>query len=109
MKHTIRIALFLGLTLSLVTLTHAQGLPNPLGSGVSTIGDLLTVFVNGLVMFSTPIVILAIMYAGYLLLSAQGDPEMLTQARRTIFYALAGYAIILLANGMVIIIRDFFS
>lgn len=104
--------MFFGLALSLTSLAKAQGsvtLPNPLGTGVNTVGDLLKMFVSGLVMFSTPVVILAIMYAGYLLLSAQGDPEKLIQARHTIFYALAGYAIILLADGIVIIISGFFS
>ncbi len=103
-------ALFLTLVLTAAA-AHAQtsvALPNPLG-GVSTIGDLLNKIIDALILFASPVVVVIVMYAGYLFLSARDEPEKITQARNTILYAMLGYGIILIAKGIGLIIQSFFS
>ncbi len=102
--------MFVSLLLT-ATLAHAQStvtLPNPLG-GVNTIGDLLNKIIDVLILFASPVVVIIVMYAGYMFLSARDEPEKITQARNTILYAMLGYGIILIAKGIGLIIQSFFS
>lgn len=91
----------------------AQGttvtLPNPLGSGIGSISALLNMIIDGLIIFAAPVVVLVVIYAGYLLLTTSEDPDRVTQAKNTILYAVVGYGIILIAKGIGLIIQSFFS
>lgn len=66
---------------------------NPLGN--TKLLDLVDIIVNGLVTLATPIVILMVIYAGFLFVSAQGNVEKLEQAKRAIMYSLIGALILL--------------
>lgn len=82
-------------------------LPNPLGIG--TIGDLMNKIIDGLILFATPIVVAVVIWAAYLFISSRGEPDKITQARNALLYAILGYAILLLAKGIGVIISNFLS
>ncbi len=82
-------------------------LPNPLGIG--TIGDLMNKIIDGLIIFATPIVVAVVIWAAYLFISSRGEPDKITQARNALLYAILGYAILLLAKGIGVIISNFLS
>ena len=82
-------------------------LPNPLGIG--TIGDLMNKIIDGLILFATPVVVAVVIWAAYLFISSRGEPDKITQARNALLYAILGYAILLLAKGIGVIISNFLS
>lgn len=60
-------------------------------------------FLQRLALIATPIVIVI---AGFYFVTAGGNPEKIKQAKNMIMYALAGLAIILIAEGIVALLRE---
>jgi hypothetical protein len=56
--------------------------------------------------FSIPIVSIMVIVGGFQILTAAGDPEKFKTGRKTILYATVGFAVILLAGGVVSIIQN---
>ncbi|MBI4085415.1 MAG: hypothetical protein HY432_02850 [Candidatus Liptonbacteria bacterium] len=79
-------------------------LTNPLGT--STFQQLVQNILGALFTLSIPIVSIMVMVGGYQILTAAGNEERLKMGRRTITYAVIGFAVILLANGVVSLIRE---
>lgn len=78
--------------------------PNPLG--VTTFQALIDRILGYLVLLATPIVALMIFVGAFQILTAAGNPEKVTQGRKTITYTVLGYVIILIARGASFIIKD---
>lgn len=96
----------------ILKVAHAQGgevvitLPNPLAPA-SNLFELLTAIINALrVYIAPPILGLVVMYGAFQMLFAAGDPTKFAIGKKTILYAVIGYAIILIANGVALIIQD---
>ena len=66
---------------------------NPLSS--KTLIELIQKILEGVIKIGMPIVVLAIIYCGFLFVSAQGNPEKLGEAKRALLYTLIGAAILL--------------
>jgi hypothetical protein len=66
---------------------------NPLQSG--SIQELLLKIIDVLLIFAQPLIILYIMYAGYLFVTAQGNGEQVTKARGALMYAIIGGVLVL--------------
>ena len=83
-------------------------LPNPLActGGGSNIECVLNKIINALLLFSAPIATIMILIGAFQILTAAGNPEKVTTGRNTILYAVLGFAIILLAKGIVLIITS---
>lgn len=83
-----------------IPLTFALGadvpirLQSPLQQGL-TVGSVLTAFFDVLIQIGAVAVTLAIVYAGFLFVVAQGNPEKLNQARTTFFYTIIGALVLL--------------
>lgn len=77
-------------------------LSNPLGgkSFVAIINNIL----NYLIYISIPILALMILIGGFQILTAKGSPEKINSGKKTITYAIIGFAIILLSKGVALII-----
>lgn len=73
---------------------------NPLSFG--TIQELLTAILNIMIIVSTPIVVIFIIYSGFLYVTARGDVEQVKQAARSLTYGIIGGVIIV---GAVAIVR----
>jgi len=84
-------------------IAHANGglgvqttINNPLGAGhLSTIPAFIKAVLNIVLTVGVPIVALAIIYAGFLFVSAQGNPEKLKTAKKTLLYTIIGAALLL--------------
>lgn len=71
-------------------------LVNPLKSGgVEDIPTLVEKILEIVLKIGTPIIALAIIYAGYLFIAAQGNPTKLETAKKTLVYVVIGAAILL--------------
>src|SRR3989338_1096355 len=77
---------------------------NPLG--VATFAELVQKILEALFTLSIPIVSIMVMVGGYYILTAAGNEERLKTGRNTITYAVIGFAVILIANGVVSLIRQ---
>lgn len=71
-------------------------LENPLGT-IDTLPGLVEGLLRIVLTIATPIVALAIIYAGFLFITAQGNPTKLQTARQTLMYVLIGAGILLAA------------
>jgi len=77
---------------------------NPLGA--ATFAELVAAILRALFTLSIPIVSIMVMVGGYYILTAAGNEERLKTGRNTITYAVIGFAVILIANGVVSLIRQ---
>lgn len=73
------------------------GFDNPI-SGVKDVYTLITKVTDFALKIGSVIVVLFIIYSGFLFVSAQGKPDKLKTARETFFWAIVGAMIILGAN-----------
>ena len=82
-------------------------IPNPLSCG--DLGSCVDKVLRDLLLLATPNVAVMVIIGGYQILTAGGEPEKFSRGKKTIIYAAVGFAIILLANGVVYIIQDVFN
>lgn len=80
-------------------------LDNPIGT------DKITGVINNIIIglrdtIAPPLVAIAVLYGGFLMLFASGDPEKFQKGKKAILYAMVGYAIILIAGGITSLIYD---
>ncbi len=62
--------------------------------GITTIGQFLDKIIEILVLIGTPIAVLAMIYAGFLFVTARGNETQLTNAKKTFLYTVIGVAIL---------------
>lgn len=77
----------------------APSITNPLGEDQTLLG-LLSVILDGIIMLMIPIIVLMVIYAGFLFVTAQGNEEKLTRAKTALLWTLVGALIILGANAI---------
>jgi len=79
-------------------------LPNPLSC--ENLGCVIKNIISGLVKLAIPIFVIMVLIGGFQIMIAGGNEEKVKQGKSTIWWAVIGYVIILLANGMVLIIES---
>ncbi|MCE9517885.1 pilin [Candidatus Nomurabacteria bacterium] len=75
--------------------TINTGIKNPLGKSISDIPTFIQTILGFVLLVGVPIIVLAIIYAGFLFVTAQGNSEKLTMAKTTLLYTLIGAALLL--------------
>jgi vacuolar-type H+-ATPase subunit I/STV1 len=81
--------------------THAAGMAldvkikNPLGDSITTLPGFIEAALNMVLVVGVPIVALAIIYSGFLFVSAQGNSEKISEAKNTLKFTLIGAALLL--------------
>ena len=70
-------------------------LTNPLGNDTNSLSALLEAVTNVLIQLGAIVAALAIMYGGFLYVTAQGNEEKLQKAQATVTWALVGTAVLL--------------
>ena len=65
--------------------------------------------VSALNILAIPVLTLMLLVGGFLFMFAGGDPKRVELGKKTLLYAVIGYAIIFLANGVRFIIEDVIS
>ena len=81
---------------------------NPLGE-TSSIMDVIDRIIGGLQIVATPIVALMVLIGAFQILFAGGDPNKFATGKKTIIYAVIGYAIIWIAGGIATLITNVIS
>jgi hypothetical protein len=80
-------------------------LPNPLGT--QTFAQ-ITANVLGFIFWdiATPLTVLMVLVGAFQLMTSAGEPEKISQGRKTIMYAAIGFAIALIASGAANILQS---
>ncbi len=76
---------------------------NPLKS--QSISEFLLKIIDVLLIFALPIIILYIMYAGYLFVTAAGNSEQVSSAKKALLWAVVGGVIVLGAKLIISVIQ----
>lgn len=104
-------AVFSNLVRLFLNVAHA-GSQNPGGFTLSNaldcdkVGDCIQNALNNIALLAIPIVAIMVLVGGFQIMFAGGNPEKASQGRKTVLYAVIGYAIILISTGVVSIIRS---
>ncbi len=85
------------------TNTDGGGFSNPLA--YNTIWDFLQALLKAVVLIVFPLIVLMLVYTGFLFVTAQGNDAKLTTARKTFFYTLLGGLIVLGAQALSLAIQ----
>lgn len=72
----------------------------------SSISELVTLIVNTIIMILMPIMVLAIIYSGFMFLVARGNEEKLKKAKINLIWVIAGTAILLGARIITAILEN---
>ncbi len=84
----------------------AHGLTNPLGEN-TTFEGLIGTLIEWLIKIGAPILVIFIIWGGFQILTAGDNENKYKSGKNTIMYAVIGYAIILLAGGLISVIKEF--
>jgi len=111
MKTLLIFALFFGIVAISAFNAMAQSItiPNPLGSGGKDIPTLIDTIATWLLEIGTTIAVIIVIWAAILFMFSGGNQVKVTTARKTLWYAIIGLAILLLAKGVTSIIQNFLS
>lgn len=81
-----------------------ERIKNPIN--VNSINGLVKTILEGIIKIGIPIVALAIIYSGFLFVTAQGRPEKIKEAKNAFLYTLVGAAILLGSWALAQLISD---
>ncbi|MEK7520756.1 MAG: hypothetical protein AAB560_01630 [Patescibacteria group bacterium] len=79
-------------------------LDNPLK--ITSIAALIDNIAGYLILIAAPIAVLMILFAAFQIMSAGGNEERVTKGKKTILYAVIGFAIILISKGITMIVQQ---
>lgn len=71
-----------------------------------TFATLVGDVIDGVITIATPILVIMVLVGGFQIMTAGGKSEQVESGRKTITYAVVGFAIILLAKGAVEIVKS---
>lgn len=112
MKNLLIFGLFFGIVVAVgAPNAMAQNItiPNPLGSGGKDIPTLIDTVATWLLGIGSTIAVIIVIWAAFLFMTSGGNKERVTTARKTLWYAIIGLTILLLAKGVTSVIQNFLS
>ena len=111
MKTLLIFALFFGIVATSAFNAMAQSItiPNPLGSGGKDIPTLIDTIATWLLEIGTTIAVIIVIWAAFLFMTSGGNQVKVTTARKTLWYAIIGLALLILAKGVTSIIQNLLS
>jgi uncharacterized BrkB/YihY/UPF0761 family membrane protein len=80
-------------------------LKNPL-KGVGGLTEFLELIIDTAMLIAIPIIVLAILWSGFLFIKAQGKPEEIKKARQVFYWVIIGTVIILAAKVLLTLVTD---
>ncbi len=89
----------------LTALAQTVTIPNPLVS--NSIMDLVAQIADWLLKIGLTISTIIIIWAAIVFMTSGGSTERVTMARKTLWYAIIGIVVLLLADGVAIFIKNF--
>lgn len=98
-SHVLSLLLLVGSTMLLpaVALAQGGGFPNPLDN-ISSFPQLFARILEIVAMIAVPFVVLAIVYTGFLFVTARGNTDKLAEAKQAFFWTVVGALLILGAS-----------
>lgn len=82
---------------------------NPLGGQDQTIADLVDKIATWLLEIGLVIAVIIVLWAALLFMTSGGNATKVTTARNTLWYAIIGIALLLLAKGVTSIVQSILS
>ena len=103
--------LFFILILPVISFADDNPLPGSDGKihnpiSVNTLNGFLKIILEGVVKIGIPIIAIAIVYSGFLFVSARGNEKQLETAKKSLLYSIIGAAILLGAWAIATLISD---
>ncbi len=108
-KNLLLFALFFGILFTSAYSALALEIPNPLGPGGKDIPTLINTIAKWLLGIGSTIAVIIVLWAAFLFMTSGGNKERVTMARKTLWYAIIGLTVLLLAKGVTSIIQNFLS
>ena len=71
-----------------------------------TINELIKTILEGVIKIGIPVIVLAVIYSGFLFVSAQGNPEAIKKAKDALLYTLIGATVLLGSWAIAQLISD---
>ena len=65
--------------------------------------------IDAMMVIAIPIVAIMVLYGGFQIMTAGGDPEKFTKGRKTILYAAVGFVVVLVAKSVSLIVQNTFK
>lgn len=81
--------------------------PNPLAA--NDITDLVNTIATWLLGIGATIAVIMVLWAAFLFMTSGGSEKKVTQARQTLWYAIIGLTVLLLAKGVALFIQNVLS
>jgi hypothetical protein len=107
MKKILIFVLFFGILIVSACNALALEIPNPLVAGdIPTLVDKIATW---LLEIGAVIATIIVLWAAFLFMTSGGNEARVTMARKTLWYAIIGMAVLLLAKGVTSIIQNFLS
>lgn len=94
---------FLLATVPTLALAAPATLTNPIGT--NSISELLANLLGLIALIAFPIIVLFIVYIGFLFVTSRGNPEKLSKAREYLLYAVIGALLVLGAEALSLAIQ----
>jgi uncharacterized membrane protein len=90
------------------TLAFAQGSPGQFASpiGPQNFSGIINAIVDVVIEVGIVVIILAIIYSGYLFVTAQGNDEKISTAKKTFYYVIIGTIILLGARQLSVVLQN---
>lgn len=86
---------------------QAINIPNPIVSGdIPTLIDKIATWLLGI---GTVLATIVVLWAAFLFMTSGGNKDRVTQARQTLWYAIIGLVVLLLAKGVTLLIQNTLS
>ena len=79
-------------------------LPNPLST--NSFQQVVADITNFLLIIAVPLVAIMALVGGFQMMTAAGNPEKFNSGRKTLMYAVIGFAVVILAGGIAQIIKN---
>lgn len=98
----------LGLIVARFVFAQSVTLPNPLGSQ-STLNSVVSIITNFLIYIAAPLTAVMVLVGGFQMIVSGGNPEKISQGRKTLIWAAIGFAVVLLAGSVTSIIKSILS
>ena len=78
---------------------------NPVSSKISSIPQLISTLIEAVTKLGAAIVVMFVIYSGFLFVKAQGDPGELEQAKKTFMWTIIGGVVLLGASALAAVIE----
>lgn len=85
----------------------SQTFNNPLS--FTSITDMIIAIINVVIVMSIPVIVFFLIYAGFMYVTARGNPEKLQQASQALLYGIIGGVIILASVAIMTIVKNLVS